>query len=135
MNRAITVISDVKDLAELLNGASVDQARLVPAVGRLQLVVDCTRAMIERQEVVRRGLIKRLKTPWTKCQLTFNRITTATVKRVTDAPADQTPLLNCEAVKGGYQLTIQAPDGLQFILGLDQLDGHFADVGSPIESP
>ena len=135
MQRTITVVSDVKDLAELLSGASVEQARLVPSAGRLQLVVDLTRAMLERQHVVRRGLIKRLNTPWTKCQLTLHEVTAVTVKRVTDTAPDQTPLLSCEAVKGGYQLTVQAPDGLQFVLGLERLTGTFSDVGNPIETP
>lgn len=135
MERSITVVTDVKDLSELLHGASVDQARLVPAAGRLQLVVECTRAMIERQQAVRRGLFKRLKTPWTKCRLTFNGITDVTVTRLSDAAPNQMPLLSCEAVKGGYQVTVQAPDGLQYVLNLEQLDGTFSDVGSPIERP
>ena len=76
-----------------------------------------------------------MKTPWTKCELTLKGITTVAVKRVTDAPPDQTPLLSCDAVKGGYRLIVQGPDGLQFVLGLEQLDGTFADIGSPIEAP
>jgi len=135
MERAITLVTDVKDLSELLNGASIEQAQLVPDRGRLQLVLELTRAMTERQQVVRHGLIRRVKTPWTKCRLMFNRIGTVTVKRLTDLAPDQTPLLSCDAVKGGYQLTVQAPDGLQFVLGLEQLDGAFADIGNPIESP
>ena len=135
MERSIAVVTDVKDLSDLLSGARVDQAQLVPSAGRLQLVVDLTRAMLEQQHVVRRGLIKRLKTPWTKCQLTLNEVTAVTVKRVTDTAPDQTPLLSCDAVKGGYQVTVQAPDGLQFVLGLERLAGTFSDVGSPIDSP
>jgi len=131
----MTLVTDVKDLSDLLNGASLDQARLVPSGGRMQLVLELTRAMIEHQRVVRHGPFRRVKTPWTKCQLTFKGIKTVTVKRLTDLAPDQVPLLACEAVPGGYQLTVQAPDGLQFVLGLDQLDGHFSDVGSPIEAP
>ena len=135
MERSVTLVTDVKDLSDLLNGASLDQARLVPSGGRMQLVLELTRAMIEQQRVIRHGLIKRVKTPWTKCQLALQGITSITVKRLTDLAPDQIPLLACEAVPGGYQLTVQAPDGLQFVLGLDQLNGHFSDVGNPIESP
>ena len=135
MQRTMTVVNDVKDLAEWLKGASVDQAQLVPSGGRLQLVMELTRAMVERQQMVRRGLFKRVKTPWTTCRVTLNDIHSVAIKRLTDATPAQTPLLFCEAVPGGYQLTVQAPDGLQFVLGLDRLAGTFADVGSPIESP
>lgn len=135
MERTITVLTDVKDLGELLNGSRVDQAQLIPSAGRLQLVLELTRAMVEQQHVVKRGPFRRLKTPWSQCRLTLNRITSVTVKRLTDLAPDQTPLLSCDAVSGGYQLTVQAPDGLQFVLGLDQLDGSFADIGSPIEAP
>ena len=135
MQRTMTVVNDVKDLAEWLKGASVDQAQLVPSGGRLQLVIELTRAMVECQQTARRGLLKRVKTPWTTCRVTLNSIHSVTIKRLTDAPPGQTPLLSCEAVPGGYQLTVQAPDGLQFVLGLERLAGTFADVGSPIESP
>jgi len=135
MERTITVVTDVKDLSDLLNGSSVDQARLVPNGGRLELVLELTRAMIERQTVVRHGFIRRLKTPWITCRVVFKGIAAVTVKRVSDHTPDQVPLLACEAVKGGYQLTVQAPDGMQFVLDLEQLDGAFSDIGSPIESP
>ena len=135
MERAITLVTDVKDLSDLLDGAGVDEARLVSVGGRMQLGLHLTRAMIERQQVVRAGFLKKMKTPWTKCDLTLKGITTIAIKRVTDAPPDQTPLLSCDAVKGGYQLIVQGPDGLQFVLGLEQLDGTFVDIGSPIEAP
>ena len=135
MERARTLVTDVKDLGELLNGASVDQAQLVPVGRGIQLVVDLTRAMVERQTVVRQGLFRRLRTPWTKCQLTLNGISAVTVKRLTEMSPDQAPLLSCEAVQGGYAFTLQATDGLQFILHLEQLDGIFKDLGSPIEAP
>ncbi len=135
MDRAITLMTDVKDLGELLAGARVEQAKMVQAGGRLQLLVELVRAMPERQHVIRRGLFQRAKTPWTKCQLTLTGVQSLTVKRLEDLGPDQTPLLVCEAVSGGYQLTIQAPDGLQLVLGLERLEGAFADVGSPIESP
>jgi hypothetical protein len=135
MERRIAVLSDVKDLSEWLNGASVEQAHVVQAGGRLQLVLDLTRAMTEAKRVVRVGLLKRVKTPWTKCQVRLSGINAVTVKRLADLAPDQTPLLSCEAVTGGYQLTVQAPDGLQLVLALSQLDGSFADIGSPIEAP
>jgi hypothetical protein len=135
MERSIAVVTDVKDLNDLLSGASLDQARCVPTREGAELVVEFTRAMVERQTVVRRGLFRRMKTPWTKCELRLSKITAITVRRLADLPPDQHPLLSCEAVHGGYQLTVQAPDGLQFVLGLLQLDGSFADVGTPIESP
>ncbi len=135
MERTMTVLTDVKDLGELLNGSRVDQAQLIPSGGRLQLVLDFTRAMIEQQQVIKRGPFRRLKTPWTKCRLTLKGIKSATVKRLTDLAPDQTPLLSCDAVSGGYQLIVQAPDGLQFVLSLEQLDGSFTDLGSPIDAP
>ncbi|MBI3312349.1 MAG: hypothetical protein HYZ88_02365 [Candidatus Omnitrophica bacterium] len=135
MERTIAFVTDVKDLSDLLNGANVDDANLVPIGGRMQLELHLTRAMAERQQVVRAGLLRRVKTPWTKCELTLKGITTVAVKRVEDAATQHMPLLACDAVKGGYQVTVQAPDGVQFVLGLERLDGAFADVGSPIDSP
>lgn len=135
MERAMTVLTDVKDLGELLKGASVEQAVLKPGAGGLQLVARLVRAMPERQTVVKRGMFRRLQTPWTACELTLSRVQAVTVKRVTDLAPDERPILACEAVPGGYQFSIQAPDGLQLTVSLDQLEGSFADVGSPIDSP
>ena len=135
MERSMTLVTDVKDLSDLLNGASLDQARLVPSGGHLQLVLELTRAIVERQQVVRRGLFRRIKTPWTKCQMTLRGIHNVTVKRLTDLAPDQAPLLSCDAIPGGYQLTVQAPDGLHLLLECPQLDGSFTDIGSPIDSP
>lgn len=129
MNKQLTVLSDVKDLAELLDGAGVEQAKLVPAGGRLELVIEGTRAMVEQPAVARSGWFTRAKTPWTKYRLTLTRITSVTVTRVEHAPADHAPLFACDAVPGGYQLTVQAPDGLQLVAGLEQLAGEFEDVG------
>ncbi len=135
MERAIKVLTDVKDLSELLSGASVEHAQVRPGGSGLQLVARLLRAMPERQTVVKHGLFRRLKTPWTTCELKLSHITSVNVKHLTDVAPDQTPVMVCEAVPGGYQLTVQAPDGLQLMMHLDQLDGSFADVGSPIESP
>lgn len=135
MQREIKVLTDVKDLSELLSGASVDRVRLSPGGVGMQMMAELTRAMPERQTVIRQGLFRRLKTPWITCELKLSHITSVNVKHLTDLSPDQTPVMACEAVPGGYELTVQAPDGLQLMMHLDQLDGSFADIGSPIESP
>ena len=135
MERAINVLTDVKDLSEWLKGSRVDEAKLEPSTGQLAFTLELTRAMTERQTRARQGLFMRTKTPWIRCRLTLHHIGDARIKRLTDQAPNDTPLLTCEAVKGGYQLTVQAEDGLQFILNLDQLDGTFTDVGSPIDAP
>lgn len=132
MERTITVLSDVKDLGELLQGAGIDQASLVPTNGRVQLVIDGTRAMVEQPQTERGGLFKRPKTPWTKFRLTLGQITNVTIARAEQSAADQAPLLACEAVAGGYQLTVRTPDGLQLMLAMDRLQGAFADAGSVV---
>jgi hypothetical protein len=135
MQRDIKVLTDVKDLSELLSGARIERVRLLPSGGGMQLSAELTRAMPERQTVIRQGLFRRLKTPWTACELELFRVTSVAVKHLTDLAPDQTPVIACEAVPGGYQFTVQAPDGLQLVLNLDQLDGSFADIGAPIASP
>lgn len=132
MERAIAVLTDVKDLSELLHGAGVDQARLVPSSGGLRLELGVTRAMPEQATVVRRGFLSRTKTPWTKSRLVLERIREASVQRVAEIPSPDVPLLACEAIPGGYSLVLTAPDGLQLALTLEQLQGHFSDVGSPM---
>lgn len=135
MERAIKVLTDVKDLSELLAGAGVEDAQVRAGGDGLQLTARLLRAMPERKTLVKQGLFRRPKTPWSRCEVTLSHITSVSVKHLTDMAPDQTPLMTCEAVAGGYQFTLQAPDGLQLMLQLDQLDGSFADVGSPIESP
>ena len=135
MEQLITVVSDVKNLSELLEGSSIDEARLTPSGGRLRLDLELTRACLELQPVARRGFMTRTKTPWVKSRLTMSPILDASVRRLADSPTVHTPLLSCEAIPGGYRLVVTAPDGLQLHLTLEQLDGHFADVGKPIESP
>jgi hypothetical protein len=135
MEREIHVLSDVKDLSELIDGASVDQARLIPSGRRLSLEMSLTRACPELQTVVRRGLLTRTKTPWVKSRLTLNQITEASVQRLIDTPAESASLLSCEAIQGGYTLVVTSPDGLRLSLTLEQLDGRFMDVGAPIDSP
>lgn len=135
MQRDIKVLTDVKDLSELLSGANVEQVQLKPSGGGLRLAARFLRAMPERQTVVKRGPFRRLRTPWTACELNLSRIQSVTVKRLSDLAPDQIPVLACEASPGGYQCTIQAPDGLQLTVGLDQLDGSFSDVGAPVDNP
>jgi len=135
MERTIGVLTDVKDLSEWLDGSRVDQARLVPSSGRLRLELELTRACPELSTTARRGFLTRTKTPWVRCHLAFNQVTEASVQHLTEPRPGETSLLSCEAVAGGYQLVVTAPDGLQLVLKLEQLDGHFVDTGTPIASP
>ncbi len=134
-HRVVAVLSDIKDVGELLRGASVDEARVVPADGRMRLDVSLTRAMLERTATVRQGFVRKVKTPWTKCQLQLSHVQSVAVKRLADVAPDEHPLLNAEAIAGGYRLTVLTPDGLQLIVALERLEGTFGDVGAPIESP
>ncbi len=135
MQRAIGLATDVKDLSELLDGASLDQARIVSSSGRLRLELELTRAMVEQQQVVRHGLLKRVKTPWIKGRLILDHIQDVVVQRLSDGGPEQVSLFTCDAVPGGYQFVVTAPDGLRLSMTLEQLHGQFQDVGSPIESP
>ncbi len=134
MERTIAVLSDVKDLSELLHGASVEQARLVPSGGRLRLEMELTRACAEMPAVAHRGFMGRIKIPWVKSRLSLGQIKDAAVQRLSHAPPAQTSLLSCEAVAGGYTLVVTSPDGLRLSLTLEQLNGQFADLGQPITS-
>ena len=135
MARTIRVLTDVKDVSDWLKGSRVDDAKLEPSNGQLAFTLELTRAMSERQTTMRQGLFTRTKTPWIKCRLTLHHIGDVKIVRLTDQAPNDIPLLSCDAVKGGYQLTVQAEDGLQFILNLDQLEGTFTDVGGPLETP
>jgi hypothetical protein len=132
MDRMMTTLSDVKDLGELLQGAGIDQAALTPSDGRVQLVIEGTRAMVEQPVLERAGMFKRPKMPWTKFRLTLGHITNVAITRAEQGAGDQAPLLACDAVAGGYQLTVRTPDGLQLILAADRLQGAFADAGAVI---
>ena len=127
MERTIAVVNDVKDLSELLSGARVEQARLVPSGGRLRLEMELTRIYSELQTVERHGLLTRTKTPRFKSRLVLSQIKDAAVQRLTDAPPGETPLLSCEAIPGGYTLVVASSDWLRLLLTLEQLDGQFAD--------
>ena len=132
MERTLKVLTDVKDLGELLDGANIDQARLVPSGGRLRLELELTRACPELQTVVRRAFGTRTKMPWVKSHLVFDHVQNAAIQRLTDTPPGQTSVLSCEAIPGGYTLTVTSPDDLRLVLTLPQLVGQFADVGQPL---
>ena len=135
MERAIAVVNDVTDLSELLDGARVDRARLVPEGGRLRLELELTRACRELQTVVRRGLLKRSTTPWAKSRVVLDRVSEAMVQRLVEMPPEPIPLLTCEAVAGGYQLTVTTSDGLRVDVTLAALSGRFMDTAAPVEFP
>ena len=134
MERTITVLTDVKDVAELLGGARVDQANVIPQGGASELRLELTRAMLECSPQ-KRGLFQRPKVPWTKSRLTLKQITGMEVRHVTDQPPEEMPVVSVEAAVGGYQVTVKTPEGLQMVMTALQLDGTFADVGAPIQSP
>lgn len=133
MQRTIRVLSDFKELAELLEGANVDQVRIVSAQGRLRLEIELTRAMIERP-ATRSGLFKRSRAPWIKSKLVLKAIEDVIVHRIADG-AQRAPLLSVESVSGGYTASVTSPDGLRLELTLEQLEGVFEDIGTPIEAP
>ena len=135
MRRPFDVLSDVKDVADLLEGARIDQARLVPAGGRLNLELELTRAVLEAQQVVRRGPFRRLKTTWIKGRLTLTQLNALALERFGDAGAQQKPLIWAEAIPGGYEVVITSPEGLRLRVTAEHLNGVYEDVGSPIESP
>jgi len=135
MQRTLSVVNDVKDLGELIEGASIDAARLVPAGDRLRLEMELTRACAELAGTVRGGLLHRPKTPWTRSRLLLEGIKDAAVGRAPETPGAHPSLLGCEAVTGGYKLTVTSHDGLQLSLTLDQLNGQFSDIGQPVAAP
>ena len=135
MERAITVLGDIKDLSELLQGASLDQVRLLPGNGRMRLELELTRACPELQPAGGRKWGFRAKVPWVKSRLVLQQVSDASVRRLDDGSPAQVSLLACDAVLGGYTLAVTSHDGLQLVLTLEQLDGEFRDVGKPVESP
>jgi len=135
MERAITVLSDVNALSELLDGARVDRARLVPSAGKLRLELEVTRACPELQTVERRGLMRRRRIPWVTSRLRLDQVKDAAVQRLDGLPPGQTPLLSCEAIPGGYRFVVTTADGLRLQAVLETLSGQFADTGAPSASP
>ncbi len=77
MERRIQVLTDLDDIAELIQGARIEQANLQSKGSHSELSLELTRAMIER-EPEKRGLFRRSKVPWTKSRLTLRHITGAT---------------------------------------------------------
>ncbi len=132
MERAIQVLGGIKDLSELLQGASLDQAKLVPGGARLRLELELTRACPELQVAGRGSFGFQRRVPWVKSRLVLNQIRDAAIQRLDDGSPAQVSLLACDAVLGGYTLSVTSHDGLKLVLTLDQLDGKFVDVGKPI---
>lgn len=135
MQRTVSVLGDIKDLGELIEGASIDAARLVPAGDSLRLEMELTRACAEQAGAARGGFLSRQKTPWTKSRLLLEGIKDAAVGRAPEGPGAHPSLLGCEAVTGGYQLTVTSHDGLRLSLTLDRLSGQFSDIGQPVAAP
>lgn len=132
MERSISVLSDLKDLSDLLAGAGVDQTRLLPHEGQLRLEMELTRACVE-SPIEERGLFGvRKKIPWVKSRLRLDRITGVSLQRLPEMQA-QAPLLVCDSVSGGYTVSLTSPDGLRLSVSLEQLDGSFADIGRPVD--
>ena len=135
MQRTMSVLNDIKDLGELIAGASIDAARLMPDGEHLRLEVELTRACPELAGTVRGGLLNRPRTPWTRSRLVLGGVKDVAVGRAPETPDAHPSLLGCEAVTGGYRLTVTSHDGLQLALTLDQLSGEFADIGHPVPAP
>jgi len=144
MERDLRVLGDIKDLSELLQGASLDAVRLLPAPaatlgrpgpgsGRMRLELELTRACPELQSAGPRGFGVRPQVPQVKSRLVLREITHAAVQRLDDGSPAQVSLLACDAVAGGYTLSVISHDGLKLVLTLDQLSGEFADVGKPVK--
>lgn len=134
MERAIAVLNDIKDLSEMLDGARIDQARVTSSGGHLRFELELTRAMVEEAPAAHRGFFTRAKTPWVKSRLSLDQVQDVAVQPLSDRSPQQVPLLNCEAIPGGYRLVVTAPDGLQLSLTLGQLTGRFQDVSGPLTS-
>ncbi|MBI4341445.1 MAG: hypothetical protein HY598_04095 [Candidatus Omnitrophica bacterium] len=132
MQRTITVLGDIKDLSELLQGASLDQVKLSPGGGRLRLELELTRACPELQPAGRGGFGFGRQVPQVKSRLALGQIREASVQRLDDGSPGRLSLLACDAVSGGYVLSVTSHDGLKLALTLDQLDGDFRDVGKPL---
>ena len=131
MQRNVSVLSDVKDLGELIEGARIDSAKLLPSGDCLRLELELTRACAELAGTVRGGFLSPPKTPWTRSRLVLGWVKDVSVGRAPEVPGVHPSLLGCESVAGGYRLTITSPDGLQLSLTLERLSGEFADIGQP----
>ena len=121
MERTVSVLSDVKDLSELLAGARIEQVRCVPSGARLRLEVELTRP---HREVQAKPPI-----PWVKSRLSIGQIKESSVARVSEQAGAPAPWLSCDAIPGGYRFVITSADGLRSVLTLEQLNGQFTDHG------
>ena len=133
MERAINVLSDIKDLSELLEGASADQIRLFPSGRGLKLDLELTRACLEALPAGQASGFRR-KVPWVKSRLVLNQIRDAAFERLEDGSA-HVSLLACDSIGGGYTLSVASHDGLRLVMNLDALQGEFQDIGKPVASP
>lgn len=133
MEWTINVLGDIKDLSEMLQGASADSLRLQPAGGRMQLELELTRACPELASAQGRGF-GRARVPFVKSRLVLNHIREAAVQRLDDGSPDRLSLLACDAIAGGYVVSIVSHDGLKLVLTVDQLQGQFSDMGKPVDS-
>lgn len=120
MEHAIAVLSDVSHLSGILGGAVFGAARLVPSGSRLRLELE----LLPAPSAGRRRGAPAAATH----RLILEQVTEATLRHVATVPTDQ-PLVSCEAVRGGYQVVVAAPDGLRLELSVEQLSGRLVALG------
>ena len=135
MEKTFAGTKDLQALAVLLDGGQLEVTQAVVVDGRTDLTLEFTRAMLEQPQTVRRGLVHRLRTPWTRCRLTLRGIQQLAVTHLADTPPLQAPLVSCEEAHGRCRVIVQAPDGLRLQIEAKTLDGIFADIGEPILEP
>ena len=129
MERIIKYVNDVKDLSALLETARIDRVEFNGAGDTLTMAL--TRAMIEEPPAGRQGFFTNARIPWTASRLVLRRIRGVATTQA--ASGERPPLLECDAVPGGYELKIQGTGGMQHLVTVDQLDGEFSDVGSIVQ--
>ena len=130
MERTIQVLGDIKDLSELLQGASIDKMRLLPSGGRLKLDVELTRACFEMAPSGKGSGFSR-KVPWVKSRLVLGQIRDAAFEPAQNGAAEAA-LLACDSIGGGYTLSVASQSGLRLVMNMDALQGEFQDVGNPV---
>lgn len=133
MERTVTVLSDIKDLNELLQGARVDRFRILPSGGRLRLDLELTRVCLESAVASPGGFFRR-KVPWVKSRLVLDQIRDAAFERAESASADVS-LLACDSISGGYALSVTSQEGMRIMMNCDGLSGLFEDIGKPKAAP
>lgn len=130
MERAIQVLGDIKDLSELLQGASIDKMRLQASGERLKLDLELTRACLEGTPAGSAKPFGR-KIPWVKSRLTLSDIRDAAFEYA-QSGSSQVSLLACDSIEKGYTLSVTSQEGLRLVMSLDTLRGAFEDVGEPV---